>query len=128
MLRIHLKNAADTERRLLVFPAQGGARRQALGEYEGSALEISAVESTLEGLDRHMPGMTLRPRQGMRELEFLDRHTEGMTEKEKTVFQAALEIEKPQNIIELVNLSCNLDKFALYSRYRRNSSGGSRNT
>lgn len=115
MLRIHLKNAADTERRLLVFPAQGGARRQALGEYEGSALEISAVESTLEGLNRHMPGMTLRPRQGMRELEFLDRHTEGMTEKEKTVFQAALEIEKPQNIIELVNLSCNLDKFALYT-------------
>lgn len=114
MLRVHLKNAADTERRLLVFPAQGGARRQTLGEYEGSALEISAVESTLEGLNRHMAGMTLRPKQGMRELEFLDRHTEGMTEKEKTVFQAAMEIENPQNVIELVNLSCNLDKFALY--------------
>lgn len=114
MLRVYLKNAADTERRLLVFPPQGGARRQTLGEYEGSALEIRAVESTLEGLNRHMPGMTLRPIQGMHELEFLDRHTEGMTEKEKTVFQAALEIEKPQNMIELVNLSCNLDKFVLY--------------
>lgn len=110
MLKVHLKNADDTERRMLVFPESERMQKQD----EENVLQIRAVESPLGELNRCMQGMWLRPRYGMWELKFLDRHIEGMTETEKTVFQAALEIEKPTNIIELVNLSCNLDKFALY--------------
>lgn len=115
MLKVHLKNADDTERHLIVFPKSERTQRQALNGKEENVFEIKAVESPLDGLDRHMAGMMIRPRQGLHELEFLDRHIEGMTEKEKTVFQAAMEIEKPQNMAELINLACNLDKFALYA-------------
>lgn len=57
-------------------------------------LVIRAVESPPEELDRCMQRKWLRSKYGMRELKFLDRHIERMTETEKTVFQAALEIEK----------------------------------
>ena len=34
--------------------------------------------------------------------------------QEKDIFTAALNIEKPLSIMEIVNLSCNLDKFRLW--------------
>ena len=114
MLKVYLSNIATSDGLWLAFPL-GSQERQAAMEFgAGGTNEIGAVESRMEGLKTHLEGMTLQPGQGIRELEFLDQHTDCMTEREKGIFQAALEIEKPHSVMEIVNLSCNLDKFVLY--------------
>lgn len=114
MLRAYLSNTATSEGMWLAFPMWGQERQAAMEFGAGGTNEIGAVESQVEGLKTHLEGMTLRPGQGIWELEFLDQHTDCMTEREKDIFQAALEIEKPHSVMEIVNLSCNLDKFVLY--------------
>lgn len=114
MLKVYLSNTATSDGLWLAFPL-GSQERQAAMEFgAGGTNEIGAVESRMEGLKTHLEGMTLQPGQGIRELEFLDQHTDCMTEREKGILQAALEIEKPRSVMEIVNLSCNLDKFVLY--------------
>lgn len=112
MLEVYLNDAAPGCR-CLVFPPQKRGQQTAVGTDEQMAV-IREARSSLARLDAHMEGKVLRPGQGIRELEFLDRHTEGMTEREKTIFQAALDIEMPYSLTEIVNLSCNLDKFCIY--------------
>ncbi|GFH93994.1 hypothetical protein IMSAGC003_00524 [Lachnospiraceae bacterium] len=114
MLKVYLSNIATSEGLWLAFPMGSQERQEAMKFGAGGTNEIGAATSPLEGLKTHLEGMTLQPGQGIRELEFLDRHTDCMTEREKGIFQAALEIEKPRSVMEIVNLSCNLDKFALY--------------
>lgn len=114
MLKVYLSNIATSEGLWLAFP-MGSQERQEAMKFGGEGTnEIGAATSPLEGLKTHLEGMTLQPGQGIRELEFLDQHTDCMTKKEKSIFQAALEIEKPRSVMEIVNLSCNLDKFVLY--------------
>lgn len=114
MLKVYLSSTATSDGLWLAFPLGHQERQAAMKFGDGSPVEIGAAASPLEGLKVHMEGMALRPGQGIRELEFLERHTDCMTEREKAIFQAALEIEKPGSIMEIVNLSCNLDKFVLY--------------
>lgn len=114
MLKVYLSNIATSDGLWLAFPLGSQERQAAMGFGAGGTNEIGAVESQMEGLKTHLEGMTLQPGQGIRELEFLDQHTDCMTEREKGIFQAALEIEKPHSVMEIVNLSCNLDKFVLY--------------
>ena len=114
MLKVYLSNIATSEGLWLAFPMGSQERQEAMKFGAGGTNEIGAATSPLEGLKTHLEGMTLQPGQGIRELEFLDRHTDCMTEKEKSIFQAALEIEKPRSVMEIVNLSCNLDKFVFY--------------
>ncbi|MCM1218740.1 MAG: DUF6329 domain-containing protein [Lachnospiraceae bacterium] len=114
MLKVYLSNITTSDGLWLAFPL-GSQERQAAMEFgAGGTNEIGAATSPMEGLNTHLEGMTLQPGQGIRELEFLDQHTDCMTEREKGIFQAALEIEKPHTVMEIVNLSCNLDKFMLY--------------
>lgn len=114
MLKVYLSNIATSEGLWLAFPMGSQERQEAMKFGAEGTNEIGAATSPLEGLKTHLEGMTLQPGQGIRELEFLDRHTDCMTEREKGIFQAALEIEKPRSVMEIVNLSCNLDKFVLY--------------
>lgn len=114
MLKVYLSSIATSEGLWLAFPMGSQERQEAMKFGAGGTNEIGAATSPLEGLKTHLEGMTLQPGQGIRELEFLDRHTDCMTEKEKSIFQAALEIEKPRSVMEIVNLSCNLDKFVFY--------------
>ena len=114
MLKVYLSNIATSDGLWLAFPMGYQERQEAMKFGEESTIEIGAATSPLEGLKTHLEGMTLRPGQGIRELEFLDRHMDCMTEREKCIFQAALEIEEPRSLMEIVNLSCNLDKFVLY--------------
>lgn len=114
MLKVYLSNIATSEGLWLAFP-MGSQERQEAMKFGGEGTnEIGAATSPLEGLKTHLEGMTLQAGQGIRELEFLDQHTDCMTEKEKSIFQAALEIENPRSVMEIVNLSCSLDKFVLY--------------
>lgn len=114
MLKVYLSNIATSDGLWLAFPMGYQERQEAMKFGAESTNEIGAVDSPLEGLKTHLEGLTLRPGQGIQELEFLDRHTDCMTEREKCIFQAALEIEEPRSVMEIVNLSCNLDKFVLY--------------
>lgn len=114
MLKVYLSSIATSEGLWLAFPMGSQERQEAMKFGAGGTNEIGAATSPLEGLKTHLEGMTLQPGQGIRELEFLDRNTDCMTEKEKSIFQAALEIEKSRSVMEIVNLSCNLDKFVLY--------------
>lgn len=114
MLKVYLGDTATSDGLWLALPLGSRERQDAMKFGDRGTVEIGAVTSPLEGLKEHLEGMTLRPGQGIRELEFLERHTDCMTEREKGIFQAALEIERPHSIMEIVNLSCNLDKFALY--------------
>ncbi len=114
MLRVYLSSTATSEGIWLVFPLGNRERQAAVHFGVGGTIEVGTAESHLAGLKAHLEGMALLQGRGIRELEFLDRRTEGMTEKEQAIFQAALDIEKPNNVMEIVNLSCNLDKFMLY--------------
>lgn len=114
MLRVYLSNVITSDGIWVAFPLRNQERQDAMKFSDRGAVEIGTAESPLEGLKAHLEGMTLRPGQGIRELEFLDQHTDCMTEREKIIFQAALDIEKPSNLSEIVNLSCNLDKFRIY--------------
>ena len=114
MLKVYLSSIATSEGLWLAFPMGSQERQEAMKFGAGGTNEIGAATSPLEGLKTHLEGMALQPGQGIRELEFLDRHTDCMTEREKGIFQAALEIEKPRSVMEIVNLSCNLDKFVFY--------------
>ncbi|MDE5590231.1 MAG: hypothetical protein K2J60_14015 [Acetatifactor sp.] len=114
MLKVYLSNIATSDGIWLSFPMGYQERQEAMKFGAEGTNEIGAVTSPLEGLKTHLEGMTLRPGKGIQELEFLDRHTDCMTEREKCIFQAALEIEEPRSVMEIVNLSCNLDKFVLY--------------
>ena len=114
MLKVYLGDTAASDGLWLAFPLGSRERQDAMKFGDGGTVEIGAVTSPLEGLKEHLEGMTLRLGQGIRELEFLERHTDCMTEREKGIFQAALEIERPHSVMEVVNLSCNLDKFVLY--------------
>ncbi len=114
MTRVYLSGSAAPDGQWLAFPLGDQERRAAMKDGDGGAVKIEDVTGTLEGLKAHLKGMPLQPGQGIRELEFLDRHVEGMTEREKAVFHAALDIEGPISMAEIVNLSCNLDKFRLF--------------
>lgn len=114
MIKVYLKNSSTLKEQCLTFPEPRGEEYSALEIENGSAIEISAAVSQLEGMNKHLAGMWFDPEKSFRELNFLSWHTEGMTKGERAVFQAALEIEKPHTLAEMVNLSCNLDKFVFF--------------
>lgn len=76
--------------------------------------EIVSMEAKEPALAKHLAGKTIRKKNGAKELEFLKLRMEGFTAEERELFLGALEIEKPYTMMEIVNLSCNLDKFAVY--------------
>lgn len=118
MTRVYLSDGTASGGRWLAFPLGSQERMNAMrlgvgGGVRGT-VRVEDATGLMEGLKAYLKGMPLQPEQGIRELEFLERHMEGMTEREKAVFQAALDIEAPYTMTEIVNLSCNLDKFRLF--------------
>lgn len=79
-------------------------------------VQIMSVEGQDPVLEKHLAGKMLRRENGLNELEFLNLRLEGMTQMEKEIFLAAMEIEEPYTLMEIVNLSCNLDKFTVYHK------------
>ena len=52
--------------------------------------------------------------QTLAELSFLSIRLEGLSEIETALFSGALAIERPHALKDIINLSCNLDKFSFY--------------
>lgn len=117
MLRIYLDGGWGLGR-WVDMPASPEGMREADFVLETSAhrnqyTRIGDAESSVQKLSDYLRGKNL-DEQAMNELDFLARRIDSMTESEQKIFGAALGIEKPRSLMELVNLSCNLDKFDHY--------------
>ncbi|WP_270816157.1 hypothetical protein [Hungatella effluvii] len=87
----------------------------ALEEIDSEHLVTSIIEasSSVPELPEYLRGVVVTD-QTLMELQFLSLRINGMTEQEQSILGAALKIEQPHSLIEVVNLSCNMDKFAVY--------------
>ena len=117
MLNVQLSKPDDSQGEWVNFPtsyAQTKSVFDTLADEEHPALLITAAESSVSHLHNHLVGKYADREQNALELDFLARRIEGLTEQEQDILSAMLEIEKPRSLMELVNLSCNMDKFVLY--------------
>lgn len=117
MLNIQLSTSRTTQGMWLNLPANYAQIKQVfdtLADGEHPMLQITAAETSVTYLHNYLVGRFVDQNQGMRELDFLNRRIEGLTVQEKDILGAMLDIEKPNNLMELVNLSCNMDKFKLF--------------
>lgn len=96
-------------------PAEIGEAYAALDGIDSVYLETSIgnAASSVHSLPEYLRGKTVSD-QGIKEMQFLARRINGLTEQEQMKLGAMLDIEKPYTIMEIVNLSCNMDKFAIY--------------
>lgn len=115
MLKVCFQDVETGQRAWLSFP-ESRRELQEISERLGkdSAVEIAQVESDSWGLSAHLVEKTVVSQMGYQEVDFLERRMECLTKKELELFHAALEIEQPYTLAEMVNLSCNLDKFVLF--------------
>lgn len=73
---------------------------------------IISADTSIERLDGILPGMEI-DEQELNELEFLARRIGGLCGGERVALTGALELEKPQSLRDIVNLTCNLHKYKL---------------
>lgn len=73
---------------------------------------IISADTSIERLDGILKGMEI-DEQELSELEFLARRIGGLYGGERGILSGALELEKPQSLRDIVNLSCNLHKYEL---------------
>lgn len=73
---------------------------------------VIAAQTPLERLDSILPGREIDGHE-LDELNFLARRINGLGDWERSRLDAALELEQPKTIGDMVNLSCNLQKFDL---------------
>lgn len=92
------------------FPAPRQTIREMSGQLGMNAAKIVEVESDGSVFAPYLIGKEVPPEKGYKEVDFLERRMECLTRKEQQVFQEALEMEHPETLEEMVNLSCNLDK------------------
>ncbi|MEQ3170173.1 antirestriction protein ArdA [Dysosmobacter welbionis] len=119
MLNVQLSKPDDSRGEWVNLPAPYAKTKSvfdALADEEHPALLITAAESSVSYLHSHLVGKYADREQSVRELDFLARRIEGLTEQEQDVFSAMLEIEQPRSLMELVNLSCNMDKFDFFPK------------
>lgn len=115
MQSVKLRNVETGECAWLNIPSSYQAVRDVLERLgEPETAQIVSAEMEEPALEKHLDGKTIELKNGVNELVFLKERMEGLTVQEKEIFLAALEIEKPRTMMEIVNLSCNLDKFAVY--------------
>lgn len=127
MLKVQLSKPDGGHGEWLQLPAEYDRIRRifaALADEEHSALLITAAETDIASMHQFLIGKYVEQRCGIRDMDFLTRRIEGFTEQEKAVFSAALEIEQPATIMEMANLSCNLDKFAVYPKVQNEAELG----
>ena len=112
-IRITLNNGQDVWLAMPSSPAEMAEAYAAYGNAINEGKQIRDAKSPVGNLSGHLRGLTVTSRV-LEELVFLNQRIEGMTEQEREIFGAMLEIEKPYSVMEMVNLSCNMDKFVHY--------------
>lgn len=127
MLNIHLSDRDGRQRlslKLSSSPEWVNTVFDALTDEEHPALQIMAAETSVTHLQDYLVDKFVDRGQGIRELDFLSRRIKGMTNQEKDILGAMFDIEKPRSLMEIVNLSCNMDKFVLYPEARNHTELG----
>ena len=115
MLNVYLKNKETSQEMWVNFPLRSEDIQNLSENFEkGTFAEILAAETSLNDLHAHLKGKFFDSGNTRYELEYLEKRIEGLTATEKDIFTAALNIEKPISVMEIVNLSCNLDKLKLF--------------
>lgn len=92
-----------------------GKANAALDDIDSVHLVTSVTDaaSSVPNLSEYLRGVVATDRT-LKELQFLSQRINGMTEQEQSILGAALKIEQPYTLMEIVNLSYNMDKFAVY--------------
>ena len=109
MLKVCFQSTTTGQKIWVRFPAP----RQMVREMGTDTAKIVDVKSDGSVFAPYLLGKAVPPEKGYKEVDFLERRMECLTRKEQQVFQEALEMEHPETLEEMVNLSCNLDKFEL---------------
>ncbi len=112
-IRITQDNGQDVWLAIPSSPAEMAEAYAAFGNAVNEGKQIRDAKSTVGNLSGHLRELIVTSRV-LEELAFLNQRIEGMTEQEREIFGAMLEIEKPYSVMEMVNLSCNMDKFVHY--------------
>lgn len=112
-IRITLDNGQDVWLAMPSSPEEMAEAYAAFGNAVNEGKQIRDAKSPVGNLSGHLRGLTVTSRV-LEELAFLNQRIEGMTDQEREIFGAMLEIEKPYSVMEMVNLSCNMDKFVHY--------------
>lgn len=117
MLNITIMRGDNGQEAVLKFPGPFDESVENLSALEAIrsrdvTTAIISADTSIERLDGILKGMEI-DEQELSELEFLARRIGGLCGGERGMLSAALELEKPQSLRDIVNLSCNLHKYEL---------------
>lgn len=115
MIQVYIWNPISGKGEQVIFPMDFTAMqriRKNLGT--STPLIIQKPNTLLRQLNKHLEERMITLPHGAEQLDFLAMRVERMTEEEKKVFEAVLEMNRPDSMRKIVNLSCNIDKFQLF--------------
>ena len=99
----------------LTLPASYEEVDKALAEFGDARPEapvlIQEARTSVPYLEGRLKGLSFEERENRQELSFLARRIRYLTQTEQDVFSAALRMEEPGTLEEIINLSYNLDQY-----------------
>lgn len=122
MLNITIMRGDNGQEAVLKLPGPYDEREETLSTLEAIrsrdvTTAIISADTSIERLDGILPGMEI-DEQELNELEFLARRIGGLCGGERVALTGALELEKPQSLRDIVNLTCNLHKYKLIPGFK----------
>ena len=114
MLKLYIgRNAGRTV--CLALPASYEEVDKALAEFGDVRPEalvlVQEAQTTVPYLGEWLKGLSYENQENRQELDFLARRIRYLTQTEQDVFSAALRMEEPGTLGEIINLSYNLDQY-----------------
>lgn len=114
MLKLYIgRNAGRTV--CLTLPASYEEVDKALAEFGDVRPEapvlVQEVQTSVPYLGERLKGISYEKQENRQELDFLTRRIRYLTQTEQDVFSAALRMEEPGTLGEIINLSYNLDQY-----------------
>ena len=114
MLKLYIgRNAGRTV--CLTLPASYEEVDKALAEFGDARPEapvlVHEAQTPVPYLGERLKGLSCEKQENRQELDFLVRRIRYLTQTEQDVFSAALRMEEPGTLGEIVNLSYNLDQY-----------------
>lgn len=130
MLNITIMRGDNGQEAVLKLPGPYDESEETLSTLEAIrsrdvTTAIISADTSIERLDGILPGMEV-DEQELNELEFLARRIGGLCGGERVALTGALELEKPQSLRDIVNLTCNLHKYKLTPGFKDEETMGRR--
>lgn len=79
----------------------------------GVLVRIQEVRTSVPNLGGRLTGLSFEEKENREHLDFLARRINYLTQQEQDVFSAVLQMEEPQTLEAIINLSYNLDQYEL---------------